>query len=187
MNEGSFYHIFNRGNNKEKIFYNRENYLFFLRKTRKYILPHFEILAYCLMPNHFHFLTYCEDLDLGKSYAKDLSTMLRSYSRAINIQENRVGSLFQKRTKIKLLNPTLGNSFNKNIIEYPFVCFHYIHQNPIKAGLVSLTEEWEFSSYLDYAGLRNGTLVNKKLGIELLNVPENPETFVQQSLDVKLY
>lgn len=48
------YHIYNRSN--DLLFYNRENYIYFLKKVRKYILPYGEILAYCLMPNHFHIL-----------------------------------------------------------------------------------------------------------------------------------
>ncbi len=50
------YHIYNQGNNRKVIFYNRENYLFFLRKIRTHILPFADILAWCLMPNHFHFM-----------------------------------------------------------------------------------------------------------------------------------
>jgi len=52
------YHIYNRGNNAQPIFFSRENYLFFLKKVRKHILPHADILAWCLMPNHFHFMVY---------------------------------------------------------------------------------------------------------------------------------
>ncbi len=46
------------------------------------------------------------------------------------------------------------------------MCFNYIHQNPVRAGLVKTEIEWEFSSAQDYAGLRNGTLVNKKVAQE---------------------
>ncbi|RLD54507.1 MAG: hypothetical protein DRJ05_14530, partial [Bacteroidetes bacterium] len=53
---GYIYHIYNRGNNKNKIFFSRDNYLFFLKKTRKELSDHLDFLAYCLMPNHFHFL-----------------------------------------------------------------------------------------------------------------------------------
>lgn len=52
--EGATYHVYNRSN--ESLFHNRENYLFFLRKIRKHILPFADILAYCLMPNHFHII-----------------------------------------------------------------------------------------------------------------------------------
>ena len=49
---------------------------------------------------------------------------------------------------------------------YPLVCFNYIHQNPVSANLVKNPQDWEFSSYRDYAGLRNGTLINRKLADE---------------------
>ena len=44
--------------------------------------------------------------------------------------------------------------------EYLKACFNYIHQNPVKAGLVKNAEDWEFSSFRDYLGFRNGNLVN---------------------------
>ena len=50
------YHVFNQGNNRQTVFFEEENYLYFLRKVRKYILSLADILCYCLMPNHFHFL-----------------------------------------------------------------------------------------------------------------------------------
>ena len=52
--ENCTYHVYNRSN--EMLFYNRENYLFFLRKIRNHILPYADVLSYCLMPNHFHFI-----------------------------------------------------------------------------------------------------------------------------------
>lgn len=53
---GNYYHLLNRGNNKEDIFLTDDNYHYFLKKWRKYVLPYNEVLTYCLMPNHFHFL-----------------------------------------------------------------------------------------------------------------------------------
>lgn len=100
--------------------------------------------------------------------------MLRSYTRAINIQENRNGALFREETKAECLTKTEGVSpsfFNTlhgtkiNIPnadkEYPHVCFNYIHNNPVKAGLVNKAEDWEFSSYRCYCGLSTGNLINK--------------------------
>ncbi len=55
---GNFYHIFNRGNNSQKVFFNRENYFFFLRKMNEHLLPYSSIVAWCLMPNHFHWVIY---------------------------------------------------------------------------------------------------------------------------------
>ena len=52
------YHIFNRGNNSQKIFFSDENYHFFLQKLKRQILPFADVLAWCLMPNHFHLMIY---------------------------------------------------------------------------------------------------------------------------------
>jgi len=54
--EGYFYHVFNRSNNKEKIFYNDDNYRFFLQKFDKYLSEYLEVYVFCLLPTHFHFL-----------------------------------------------------------------------------------------------------------------------------------
>ena len=51
-----YYHIYNRGNNSEKIFYNNENYNYFLKKIAIYMSGYFHFYAYCLLPNHFHLL-----------------------------------------------------------------------------------------------------------------------------------
>jgi len=50
---GNLYHIYNQGNNRIPIFFSRENYLFFLKKIKQYVLPYADVLAWCLMPNHF--------------------------------------------------------------------------------------------------------------------------------------
>ncbi len=99
--------------------------------------------------------------------------MLRSYTRAINIQENFSGKLFREKTKAECINCP-DNLFDKNDFmwshtmdthlpekQYPQVCFDYIHQNPVKANMVKKETDYEFSSARDYAGLRNDKLINK--------------------------
>ena len=180
-----FYHIYNRGNNSQNIFYTRENYIFFLNKIKKHFLPHVDVIAYCLMPNHFHILVYTKVDIIPESFGNDLKIMLRSYTRAINKQEGRTGSLFQQHTNKKLCEDV--NSPNLSSIEdYPFTCFHYIHQNPLKAGLVDSMENWEMSSYRDYAGFRKGSICNKQIAYELLDIPRAPKEFIEQSIDVKM-
>jgi len=209
---GGIYHIFNQGNNRQTIFYSRENYLFFLRKIRRHVLPFGNLLAYCLMPNHFHLMfdviwpelpsdthrvtsshpvsNFSPSHPVGKSisFNRSIAALLRSYTRAINIQEKRSGALFREGTKAICLNEINGISpswqavqgaFRLNISvperEYLQVCFNYIHYNPVTAGLAVSPEEWEFSSYRDLVGLRNGTLVNKErikdLGLSQHNSP----------------
>ena len=60
----NIYHIYNQGNNRQKIFYNRDNYLFFLQKMNDYLLPYCDVLAWCLMPNHFHWMVYVRESEL---------------------------------------------------------------------------------------------------------------------------
>ncbi|MDA3906105.1 MAG: hypothetical protein PF484_08515 [Bacteroidales bacterium] len=64
LEKGYIYHIYNQGNNRQKIFVERENYLFFLRKLRTYILPYADVLVWCLMPNHFHIMVYVREVEL---------------------------------------------------------------------------------------------------------------------------
>lgn len=128
--------------------------MFFLKKVKKHLLPHVEIVAYCLMPNHFHFMVQSMMNINQIKFSHDLKIMLRSYTRAINNQENRSGSLFQQNTKIK----SLENGGGINSDDHPFTCFHYIHQNPMKAGLVSRMEEWEMSSFKDYVESRSDSI-----------------------------
>lgn len=104
---GQVYHIYNRGNNRQNIFFKEENYLFFLRKVRKLLVPNCEILAYCLMPNHFHFLIYANEKtvsvdDKGRNlFSEAIRKLLSQYTKAVNIQEQRTSSLFQQNTKAK--------------------------------------------------------------------------------------
>ena len=55
LTAGSIYHVYNRGNSRERIFFSSEDYRLFLKKTRLYLKPHADILAWCLMPTHFIF------------------------------------------------------------------------------------------------------------------------------------
>lgn len=165
------YHIYNRGNNKQPIFFTTANYLFFLQKIRVFILPHCEILTYALMPNHFHLLVYTnertiEEKQIGATRRNVLSegirNMLQTYTKAINKQNQTTGSLFQQNTKAKCLDEGSAN--------YGLTCFHYIHQNPMSAKLALRMEDWNYSSFKDYTGLRNGTLCNRDLAFSLLGL-----------------
>ena len=190
----ALFHIYNRSN--ETIFFTRENYLFFLRKIQKHIQPYCNILAWVLMPNHFHLLVQakkegCKNVETENQLqvqvlSKNFGTLLSSYTQAINKQQARRGKLFSHNTKAKDLNEeTLINSmiglerFNHFQMDYATACFLYIHQNPIMSGLVSNLEDWEFSSYRDYAGLRDGKLVQKALAREIIDL--DFDDFVRQS------
>lgn len=183
FHENELYHIYNRGNNRQPIYFNHENYLYFLQKIRKYILPHCDILNYCLMPNHFHLLISTDHRStqtkrIGNNDRNVLSegfrNLLSSYSKGINKQNAVTGSLFQQNTH--------SVSLHEGSINYGSTCFHYIHQNPLKARLVSKMEDWPYSSFKDFVGARNGSLCNKHLAFELLDL--NPKRFYEDSYKV---
>ncbi len=153
---GNYYHIYNRGINRCTIFYRKSNYYHFIVKIKRYISPHCSIVAWCLMPNHFHLLIYADDRSELKVNDKSgnernilcegVRLLLSSYAKSLNKQQDRVGNLFQQRTKGKLL----VNEFSSNRNSYVNQCFEYIHHNPVKAGLVEEQDQWEFSSYHEY-------------------------------------
>ena len=85
-----------------------------------------------------------------------------------NKKRDRTGSLFQQNSKIKPLNDIFHGKISKpSNIGHDYYCFHYIHNNPVDANLVIKNEDWEFSSYRDYLGLRNGSLINKTLALKI--------------------
>ncbi|HGY54461.1 MAG TPA: hypothetical protein ENK44_02040 [Caldithrix abyssi] len=178
---GHFYHIYNRGNNRENLFYRKENYIYFLVKYDAYLNDYLDTYAFCLLPNHFHLLVKVKDLsaleiskgdfssdgdendnvrkkDLpglrypGESDAipprdgiaftdSTISQQFRkffiSYAQAINKQQNRIGSLFQKNFKrIRVDN----KKYLTNLI-------YYIHANPQIHGLIDDFRNWPYSSY----------------------------------------
>src|SRR5205085_10146402 len=85
----NIYHIYNRGIDRQTIFFNRKNYLFFLKKMRDYLNPYINFLSYCLMPNHFHFQIQIPTNFNSEQFNNGFKILLSSYSRAINNQEQR--------------------------------------------------------------------------------------------------
>ncbi|GAB3428212.1 transposase [Niabella aquatica] len=161
------YHIFNQGNNQATIFHDDEDYTTFLNLIRQLMLPNCEILAWCLMPNHFHLMIYATEKSCNKikqggieieQLANGIRKMLSGYARIYNQKYNRTGSLFRQKTKSKALSEADANANRYNLADYIYNCFNYIHQNPVEAELVSSAEQWKFSSYLDYCCKRKGTL-----------------------------
>ena len=88
-----YYHIYNRGVNRNDIFFSPDNYIYLLRLLKKNLGRYtISIAAYCLLPNHYHFLLKPEQDDNLHLFMKSL---FGSYSQAINKQQNRQGPLLQ--------------------------------------------------------------------------------------------
>jgi putative transposase len=149
---GSYYHLFNRGTNRENIFPGLPWYSIFLQLFSYHVAPVVDTYAYCLLRNHFHFLIrVCTDEEilrrLGISRmdekkvrllpSRRFSNFFNSYAKKINLAYQRTGSLFQ-------------HPFRRVVVDTDRqlqTVFTYIHQNPQRHRLVSDYREWPFSSY----------------------------------------
>ena len=144
--EGRFYHIFNRGNNKEDIFIEEKNYFFFLQKIKQHLLPTCNIYAYCLMPNHFHLVLQIKELkelpEVYKTGKKKLhqpfSNLFNAYTKSINIAYDRTGSLFQEHLHRNLIE---SEEYLKDAIIYTLL-------NPVNHGFTSNYQTYPYSSIL---------------------------------------
>jgi putative transposase len=141
---GEHYHLYNRGVDRQLIFFSQDNRLFFLKQLRKHLCPKADVLAYCLMPNHYHLLIKVADEGVSEA----MQAFTTSYVKAVNRDQGRVGPLFQSRFE----------AVHVDREEYLLHLSRYIHRNPVEAGLVESPDQWEFSSYREYVGLRSGTL-----------------------------
>jgi deferrochelatase/peroxidase EfeB len=119
------------------------------------------------MPTHFHFLVHIKTKEAEKVNTS-LGILLSSYTKAVNVRFKRHGSLFQHHTKAKIVQYE----------EYLTTIVMYIHQNPLRSKLVKRLEDWEFSSYRDYIGMRKNSLVQT---VNVLGMFPSVEEFVRQS------
>ena len=135
------------------------------------------------MPNHFHFLIKIKneqalkeqlelkalpkfqtlaELQYGLAISKKFSNFFSSYTQAFNKAYNRKGTLFMKPFKRKKINdPT-----------YLRKLIHYIHFNPVEAGLVQLPQDWKYSSYKSIVSSKK-SLLNRKFVIEIFEDKQN--------------
>jgi REP element-mobilizing transposase RayT len=162
-----YYHIYNRGVNYQPIFFHPKNWGFFIKRLRDYCQPDLvNIIAYCLMPNHYHLLVFLKADEFGETIMQPLTV---SYTKAINRQEKRVGPLFQGPFKAILVDKDA----------YLLHLTRYIHLNPVAAGLVKGPTEWVYSSFRDYIGQRNGTLPQPEIVLAQFASPLDYRDFVE--------
>ena len=160
----TYYHVYQRGNNRQTIFFKRENYLHFMRLYAKYIAPVAATYAYNLLPNHGHFAirTFteaeqrayyektceetCEVLETSqvssqvfklREPSRQFSHLFNAYAKGINKQEKRTGGLYEGRFGRKLVTSA----------RYFYNLIAYIHRNPQKHGFVDDFRDWPYSSY----------------------------------------
>jgi putative transposase len=154
MEFGSYYHIYNQGNNKEKIFKEERNYYHFLNLFNEHLASILDLYVYCLLPNHFHFLVRIKKVDelykfkekvedatsknQGHRFiSQKFSNFFNAYTKSINSSYNRTGSLFRERFGRVEID---SDEYFTNLV-------YYIHANPQKHGYVEDFREYKWSSY----------------------------------------
>ncbi len=173
-----YYHIFNHAVGKEILFRNDENYNFFLKKYNFYISSVADTYAYCLLPNHYHFLikfkSYKEIIRISEEDESTLSdssklsenleeqskllsnafkSFFSSYSESYNKVYKRKGSLFEPRFRRKIIN-------NK---EYFLNVMNYIHMNPVYHEFVNEPDDWRYNSYTSFFNESESKLLRKNI------------------------
>lgn len=187
-----FYHLFNRGVNKQPIFSNDSDYRRFLEIIAYYMFsgpkPSFsqhqrfqiksfqsnpkivEIISYCLMSNHFHFLIrQLQDGGIHEFMRKACNSYVKYY----NTKHKRVGPLFQA-------------EFKAVMIENDDQLMHlsrYIHLNPYVGGLTKDVSSFPYSSYRTFVGTENNKLCNTKPVLSLFSSKEDYKNFVHDQKD----
>lgn len=133
------YHIILRGINRQEIFRDEKDCIRLLETIKKYkATSKFEIFAYCIMSNHIHMLLREND-DSISDIIKRISS---SYVYWYNKKYERCGHLFQERFRSEAVDSE----------DYFYTVLRYIHQNPVKAGIVNKVGDYRWSSYNEYIG-----------------------------------
>ncbi|MBS4026229.1 MAG: transposase [Clostridia bacterium] len=140
--EFSIYHIMQRGNERRNLFLSDDDRVRFIetlgRMKKKY---HFLLHAFCLMDNHVHLLIG----DNGNDISKIVTSINISYAYYFNRTYQRCGHLFQDRFRSELVDND----------GYLLGVSRYIHNNPVKAGIVTELSKYRWSSYNIYSGIEN--------------------------------
>jgi REP element-mobilizing transposase RayT len=167
---GHYYHFYNRGAHRASIFKKHDNYIFVIRKIKEYSRQfNFVIIAYCLMPNHYHILMR----QAGDVLARLLpQRVFNSYVKAYNQAFDHSGTLFEGPYKVDMIE---RESHLRHLCRY-------IHANPVKDGLVQHPADWQYSNYLEWMEQRAGALVDREFIQAYFGDVKTYEEFVQDYL-----
>jgi REP element-mobilizing transposase RayT len=152
--QGQYYHVYNRGVGRQSIFREESNYLYVLGLLKLYCSElDVAVIAYCLMPNHYHLLLRQDgDEPVGLIPQR----VFNSYTKAYNKRYDRIGTLFEGRYRAICVD---NDSYLLHLCRY-------VHANPVKDALVSRLEDWPYSNFFEWVGMRSGALVDRSFVTE---------------------
>lgn len=167
----SIYHLYNQGNQKRQIFFECLDYFHFLELFRQHVHPFCDVFAWCLMPNHYHFMILLKPeselkvrvgaLEMSV-FSNGMRKLQSQYARYFNAKYVASGNVFRQKARLKCCDEIRG--------DYRITLFNYIHFNPVTSGLVTTCQDWPYSSFNDFFTERGGTLIQKNRAIELLGI-----------------
>ena len=158
LSSSGFYHIVVRGINHQHLFEDEGDYAYFMKVLSELKVELvYEVHAYCLLSNHVHLLL--REKRLG-DISIIMKRLLTKYAMYFNRKYQRSGALIGSRYK----------SMAVEVDEYFIPLQRYIHQNPLKAGLVARLEDYPYSSYNEY--LAGGNLVTTALTLGMVERSE---------------
>ena len=193
--ENAFYHVFNRGVEKRKIFLDSKDFKIFIYYLFVYLKPlddalkkypqlpirlharnlssEVELISYCLMPNHFHFLL--------KQFSRDgisrlMKQVTNAYTEYFNKRYKRTGGLMQgtfKAVKVKTDEQLIHLS-------------RYIHLNPVVGGIVNKIDHYDWSSYGEFITENSMGLCNSSIILNLFNSSDEYKNFVKDQINYAL-
>ncbi len=144
--QGEYYHIYNRGAGRLPIFRQAVDFEFVLGRMQQYARSlRVSVLAYCLLPNHYHLLVR---QDGGEPVGLLPQRVFNSYAKAFNRRYERSGTLFEGRYE----------AIHVDREAYLIHLCRYIHANPVKHGLVTDLADWPHTNYHEWIGRRNRIL-----------------------------
>ena len=154
--EGAFYHVTSRGNDRNRIFFNKTDYTKFKSYLEEGMIKFgYRLHAYVLMTNHYHLLLETPNANLSKI----MHYLNSSYTAYINKKRDRSGHLFQGRYKAILIQKE----------NYLLELSRYIHLNPVKAGMVEKPQGYPHSSYKSYTETRDDEFVYRALILNMMS------------------
>ncbi len=164
------YHIMVRGINKMSLFQEKyDKYKFLEIISNMKSQGEYSLYAYCIMDNHAHLLVK-EEVD---PISRSMKRICVSYSYYYNKKHKRVGHVFQDRFKSEKIETD----------EYLLECIRYIHNNPVKASMVSEPKNHKYSSYNIYIGKDNNELDIIETGFPLSVFSECKKQALRQFID----
>ncbi len=169
--KNDYSHFYNKGVNGRPIFFVESDYLMLLDLMNKYCLRyHITMIAYCMIPNHYHFLLRQNNTATDSRFVQ---TLFNTFVQKMNRIYKRQGTLFKGSAKSCAVDKK----------EYLYHLCRYIHANPVKHNLVKDPLDWAYSNYHEYLHIRDGSLYDESFFNGIFDTPNEYKQWVDEYIE----